>query len=280
MTPLGLVSYLGALVTVGSLWRHPARSGRAKFRAGVALVSWGALWFATASSFAREGMSNLPDHMIGHIIVMFLVPIGLVLSGAARQWWWLVPVGPRRRILRWFYRERRWRVPRWVANPVVAALVMNVVMVSAHVPGVFDAVMSHQWAMDWLMEPPFLLSGLFFFHYLIASGPRRPRARLRLQLAMVAVTMAEMLFLAMSMAIFTTHPWYSVRLESSTIMPGMEMAVAPLTAFHQQQLAAGILWICGDFWAVPIVVMIARRIVARDGGLLEALERQFSSSGV
>jgi cytochrome c oxidase assembly factor CtaG len=43
------------------------------------------LWFATASRFAQDGMMNLPDHMIGHVIVMFFVPMGLNGSGSARS---------------------------------------------------------------------------------------------------------------------------------------------------------------------------------------------------
>jgi len=54
-------------------------------------------------------------------------------------------------------------------------------------------------------------------------------------------------------------------------MPGM--GLSPAVAFHQQQLAAAILWICGDFWAVPCLVLIVRRLVLRDGSILGALER-------
>ena len=89
-------------------------------------------------------------------------------------------------------------------------------------------------------------------------------SQLRQQLIMVVATMFEMLILAMSMSIFTTSSWYSV------MIPGHGMAVHAgygerrlSAAFHQQQLAAGILWICGDFWAVPILVIdraTARRV--------------------
>jgi cytochrome c oxidase assembly factor CtaG len=162
-----------------------------------------------------------------------------------------------------------------------AALVLNVVMVASHTPRLFDYAMSHLWAMDWLMEPAFLLSGLFFFHFLVSSPPRHSRVALRLQLVMVVVTMFEMLILAMSMSIFTKTSWYDVMVpgHGMAYMPGMATTVS--AAFHQQQLAAAILWICGDFWAVPLLVMIARRVVSRDGSLLAALERQSSRlSGV
>lgn len=278
MTPLGLVALLGALASVIGYVRRPVRRRRATAQLVAGLGSWAVLWFAASSPFTRLGMMNLPDHMIGHVLVMFLVPMGLVASGCGRSWWWAVPVKLRRRWLRWWYVTRSIRVSPLVANPVAATLVLNAVMVSAHVPRVFDATMLHDWAMNWLMEPAFLLSGLFFFHYLIPSWHRPVRVRLRLQLFMVLSTMLEMLVVAMSMSIFTTAPWYSVMRMPS--MPGMAympgMGLSASAAFHQQQLAAAILWICGDFWAVPCLVLIIRRLVVRDGGLLAALERQSS----
>lgn len=279
MAPLGVVAVLGVILAVVAQVRRPTRSRRVQLQFAVALVSWGLLWFATASSFARDGMANLPDHMIGHVIVMFLVPMGLVGSASARSLWWVIGTETRRRLLRWWYVRRPVHVPPSVGGPVAAALVLNAVMVSAHVPRVFDAVMEHTWAMEWLMEPAFLLSGLFFFHFLIPAPPRKVRARLRLQLFMVLLTMLEMLVMAMAMSIFTKAAWYSVMVAGSGAMAGMNMsgaAASTLQAFHQQQLAAAILWICGDFWAVPCLVLIMRRLVMREGSLFAALERQSS----
>ena len=226
-------------------------------------------------------MTNLPDHMIGHVLVMFLVPMGLIYSGFARSLWWIAPPERRRRVLRWWYVGRTKRLPAWVLHPFTAAVVLNVVMVASHTPRVFDFSMQHLWAMQWLMEPAFFLSGLFFFHFLITSPPRRNRVKLSQQLIMVVATMFEMLILAMSMSIFTTSSWYDVMTpgHGMAYMPGMARTVS--AAFHQQQLAAGILWICGDFWAVPILVTIARRLSRRDGSLFAVLERQTSRlSGV
>ena len=154
-------------------------------------------------------------------------------------------------------------------------------MVSSHTPKFFDFAMAHRWAMDWVMEPAFLLSGLIFFHFLLSAPPRRTRVKPGVQGAMIVVTMFEMFVLAMSMSIFTKASWYSVMVpgHGMPFMPGM--ATSTSVAFHQQQLAAAILWICSDFWAVPILVFIARRLVARDGSFFAVLERQSSRfSGV
>jgi cytochrome c oxidase assembly factor CtaG len=170
-------------------------------------------------------------------------------------------------------------VPKQIAGPIVAAVAMNAVMVLAHVPGFFDTAMEHDAIMQWVMEPAFLFSGMWFFHYLLPSWPRRVTIKIRLQLAMVLASMLEMLIMAMSMSIFTKTSWYSVygmsSMPSMPYMPGM--GLSPAVAFHQQQLAAAILWICGDFWAVPCLVLIVRRIIVRDGSLLAALDRQSST---
>jgi cytochrome c oxidase assembly factor CtaG len=278
MTPLGVVAMAGAALSVGAFIRHPHRSQRVWGQFALSIFSWGLLWFAAASPFERLGMMNLPDHMIGHVIVMFAVPMGLIASSTLRHWARLLPVGWRRRLQRWWYLNRRVRIPRAMANPIVAALVLNGVMVASHLPRLFDAIMLHDWMMQWLMEPAFLLSGFFFFHYLIPSWPRPVNTRLRLQFLMVAVSMFEMLVMAMAMSIFTKTNWYSVMtLSSMPSMPYMPgMGISPATAFAHQQLAAAILWICGDFWAVPCLVLIIRRLVLREGSLMGALERQTS----
>ena len=264
LTPLALLSALGSLSVLLDLYRAPVRDGKWARLNAIALLSWFTLWWTTSSEFASRAMEQLPLHMVAHIFVMFIVPIGLNYSGAGSK------------MARMLFTSGQFPMSRWSASklnhPVLAFVLLNSVMVASHLPPVFNATMQSTWAMDWLMEPAFLFSGIFFFSFIV-QGPQPLReAKLRWQLLLVLGTMLEMLVLAMSMSIFTKVAWY----------PMMNGAMGNMTGkwhpsahdFSQQQLAAAILWVCGDFWAVPCLVVIVRRIMARDGGLLAALDRQ------
>lgn len=276
-SPVAVFSIIGALLSVSAFVLRPARNPRVKAQFGLSLLTWALLWFATGSQFAIDSMTNLMIHMISHVMVMFIVPMGLIYSATPRSLQWLVPVHLRRTILRWYYVDRRLHLARWMKHPVMATLVMNTVMVACHLSAVFDYLMIHSWAMDWVMEPAFLLSGLYFFHFILSAPPRVRKGRIGWQLFMIASTMLEMFILAMAMSIFTKVAWYSVMVHPVMAgMVGMTASVSPATAFHQQQLGAAILWVCGDFWAVPCLVILIRRLVKRDGSLFAVLEGQSS----
>ena len=66
----------------------------------------------------------------------------------------------------------------------------------------------------------------------------------------------------MAMAIFTKAPWYSM----NVVMDGTTAAL------RDQRIAAGILWVCGDFWAVPALVLVGYRLSSREGGVFGSLE--------
>jgi hypothetical protein len=72
------------------------------------------------------------------------------------------------------------------------------------------------------------------------------------------------------MSIFTKTPWYK--------MADFSMGMAMPISFHDQQLAAAILWVCGDVWAVPLLIVLVRRVIIRDGGFFEVLNR-YSADG-
>ena len=266
MTPLVVVAALLAVaVATGALSRRRRGTWHRRHRLPVivALASSIVLAVTVSGPVDKMAMTSLPRHMVAHVIVMFLVPMAFVWSGIGHQVEMAIPVTMRRAFGR-ALRRVAWRGDMSLAASVI---VLNVVMVASHLPSVFNSVMAHPTLMNWVVEPTFLLSGWWFFGGLISAPYRRVRTRLSRQLLAVVVTMAEMLIMAMSMSIFTKSPWYQ-----------MGDAMGPMNmSFASQQLAAAILWICGDFWGVPLIVVIFRRLIDRDGSLLAALDRRVRS---
>ena len=254
MSPLLLVGLAAALLLVARSVREHER-GVALLRTVAGVGGWLGLAVLSASPLAHWSVASLPNHMIGHILLMFLFPLAIVLGAPT---------------LRRTNDDSRRRLPRRWNNTLVAAVILNAVMIAAHVPAIFDYAMAHSWARLWLMEPAFLLSGIWFFSTLITDRRGSLLGKIRWQVAGIVLTMFVMLVTAMAMSIFTKAVWYTpMGSMGSMSMPGMSTA----NAFSQQQLAGAILWICGDLWAVPMLVVLVRRVIRRDGSLWRALDR-------
>jgi cytochrome c oxidase assembly factor CtaG len=232
------------------------------FYAGLVLLA-----LVASGPLNRWSMAWLSIHMVMHVLEMFYLPPLLILGAPWVPLLFAAPTDRRRRWLRWYHLSRSGALLRGpvavLTNPVVAVVLFNGTMILWHIPAVYDWASWRQWPMDWVMAPMFVVTGYLFWRVILPSHPTGPRGSTKVQVAAVVVTAFEMLVLAMAMAIFTKTPWYSMHIA----MDG------PVAALRDQRWAAGILWICGDFWAVPALVLIAYRLYGAEGGVSASFER-------
>jgi putative membrane protein len=209
-------------------------------------------------------------HMVEHILIAFFAPI-LIVAGAP----WLpllhgLPVGPRRRLVRAVLLGRfshAFRaVGRVVVNPWTALISFNAVMLIWHFPGTFDAAQENLLIHIWLMHASFFVTGILFWLQIIPSYPFRMKASPLWQVGAIISTNVVMFVMAMTLSLFSATSWYSVYAH----IPGIS-----LSPYADQQIGAAILWICGDFWAIPALAVTIRRAIDSEGGFSLGVDRLF-----
>ncbi len=207
-------------------------------------------------------------HMIQHLLLMFAAPT-LIVAGA--PWQPLLHALPGRagqtgtrevRTAGWARPVRS--IGTFLLRPWVSVAVFSVVMIVWHLPGPLDLAERNLTVQVWLMHSSFVLAGVLFWLQFLPSPPFRIKMTAVSQAAALVLTNVVMWGLAMAMGFLTSTSWYSVY----NHVPGVT-----LPAFADQQIGAGILWICGDFWAIPTMVYVIKRLMAEDGSVSAAVDR-------
>jgi cytochrome c oxidase assembly factor CtaG len=207
-------------------------------------------------------------HMISHLLLMFAAP-SMIVAGA--PWQPLLDALPgrfgrdaTRQVLVGGWSRPLRAVGGFLLRPLVAIAMFNLAMLVWHLPGPFDLAASNQIVHIWLMHGTLFAVGVLFWLQFIGSPPLRIKLTPAGQAAALLVTNGLMWILAMSMSILSQTSWYPVY----DHLPGVT-----LPPFADQQIGAAILWVCGDFWAIPAMISVIRRLISEDGSVGAAVDR-------
>src|ERR1700689_3763487 len=258
------------------LWRlarrsRPERTRERRIRSLWFYSGLAVLLIAVDSPIDYWSSSYFIVHMVQHLLLMFAAP-SLVVAGAPGQP--LLDGLPGRSgqaVTRSVLAGGWWRpiraVFRFVTGPVVAVVIFNAVMVLWHLPVLFDLAENNQLVHIWLMHSSFFLAGVLFWLQFIPSPPFRSRMPLLGRAAALLATNVVMIFIAMSLSIFATH-WSNAPYDH---VPGVTRP-----GFADQQIGAAILWVCGDFWALPTIIITTGPLHNAGGGVAAPLARSAS----
>jgi len=207
-------------------------------------------------------------HMIQHLLLMFAAP-SLIVAGA--PWSPLLAALPGRsgRSVTRGVLAGGWSRPvrafgGVLLRPWVSVALFNAAMIAWHLPGPYDLAERNEAVHIWLMHGTMFGAGVLFWLQFIPSPPFRRRMPLLSQAGALLGTNVVMIGIAMTLSIFAQGPVYSVY----GGVPGVT-----LPPFADQQIGAAILWVCGDFWAVPSMIVIVRRMVAAEGSMSAAVDK-------
>lgn len=207
-------------------------------------------------------------HMIQHLLLMFAAP-SLIVAGA--PWQPLLDGLPgrsgkavTREVLGEDWTKPVRAVGGFLLRPWVSIGLFNVAMVVWHLPGPFDLGQRNSAVHIWLVHGTFFITGVLFWLQFISSPPLRIKMSTVAQAGSLLATNCVMWVLAMALGFLSSTSWYSVY----NHVPGVT-----LPAFADQQIGAGILWICGDFWAIPTMIFVIRKLMAEDGSVSAAVDR-------
>jgi len=219
---------------------RPYASQAVLFYAGLAL-----LLIAVVSPVDYWSDSYLFVHMIQHIVLAFFVP-PLIVLGAP---WLSLLRGLPIRVRRWYgFIVRKThdssaasRIRAVLTRPVTSVVLFNATMVFWHFPGPFDLALRNGAVHVWLEHGSFFVFGVAFWFQIVGSRPFHPLLPFQQRTAALLTTNVVMVLVAMTLGLFS----------GTLYAPYLHVPHPLFSAYADQQIAAGTLWVCGDFSIMP-----------------------------
>jgi cytochrome c oxidase assembly factor CtaG len=187
-------------------------------------------------------------HMTQHLLLLMVAPPLIVLSAPWLRLWQPLPLGFRRTVAKSVARGT-WAAPlralaRLLGRPVPAWLLFNGVLVTWHVPALYDATLAHEGLHDF-EHATFVAGGLIFWLQVIDSPPVRTRLGQGLRTVYLTAALLVSWVLAIVIAL-ASHPLYPAYANLAHRPGG-------LSALADQEIAGGIMWVPGS---VPFTIAI------------------------
>jgi cytochrome c oxidase assembly factor CtaG len=263
-----IVTLILAAVTYARGWwflRRSASRAASFWRLGLYGIGLASLVVALLSPVDGLASERLSMHMVQHLLLLMVAPLAILLANPFGAFLWGLPDPLRKRFAALFHRGAHFRTIAWFLTfmPVAWGLyVLN--LWGWHHPAIYQAALVNPWMHD--LEHLLFFSTALLFWWPIANVPPLLHGQISLGLRiiyLVAATLQNTLLgMAISLPERVLYPFYQV-------VPALQ----GLSPIHDQALGGGIMWVSGHMYLIPIVVLIARRLIAED----EAGDRSYST---
>ncbi len=193
-------------------------------------------------------------HMVQHVLLLVVAAPLMVLARPWIRLWRCLPLDVRRWLAHHLSHGRRTAPLRALTHvlgtPLAAFLLFSAVLLSWHIPTLFDATLSSGF-LHALEHTLFFATALMFFKQVIPSPPLHTTllASQRVIFAIGGMIVSWVLAVVLALA---PHPLYAHYAQQASRPGG-------ISALADQQLAAGIMWVPGSITFLLVVFVYVHR---------------------
>ena len=209
--------------------------------------------FATSGGLGLYAHFTFSYHMVAHMVLGMIAPIGIVLGAPITLALRTLPIGrnsTERGVRGTLLAALNSKVAIFYTNPIVAVALFDGSLFALYFTGLFGGMMQTHVG-HLFMSIHFILSGILFFHVIIGIDPNPRRIPHLLRIVIV--------FVAMSI-----HAFFSVALMSSTTLIDRGYFASLKTPWltdllADQQLGGSIGWAMGE---IPILLALVATFIS------------------